>query len=81
MDSSGRQQALQFAEQNLQPSDEKEKAFEYLDDTIKDVMDRVMCEEPEKQIALYDYLYRMKVQNTTEKRLKTKKENKEREKA
>ena len=39
MDSSGRQQALQFAEQNLQPSDEKEKAFEYLDDTIKDVMD------------------------------------------
>ena len=69
MDSPGRQQALQFAEKILQPSDEKEKAFEYLDDTTKGVMDRVMHEESEKQMALYDYLYRMKVQNATEKRV------------
>ena len=81
MDDTERQQALHYANSNLQAVAEKEKSFECLDDVIKGVMYRVMCADPEEQTKLYNYLQKIKTQNTTERRLKTRKERKEREKA
>lgn len=81
MDDTERQQALHYANSNLQAVAEKEKAFECLDDVIKGVMYRVMCADPEGQAELYDYLQKIKTQNIAERRLKTRKEKKEREKA